>query len=49
MMSSFPSVSHGLILIAPNGKKVPPFVNVNVLVTTVALTLSLRSSFRSLL
>lgn len=30
----FPTVSHGSILIAQNGEKVPPFVNVNMLMIT---------------
>ena len=48
VMSSLPAVSHGSILIAPNGEKSPPFEDVNVLVTPLALILSLRSGFRSL-
>lgn len=47
-MPFFPTVSHGSILIAQNGEKVPPFENVNVLMITLVLTLSLRSRFRSL-
>lgn len=47
-MSSLLTVSHGSILIAPNGEKVPPFEDVNLLVAPLALTLSLRSSSRSL-
>lgn len=32
-MSSLPAVSHGSILIPSNGEKLPPFEDVNVLVT----------------
>lgn len=32
-MSSLPAVSHGSILIPSNGGKLPPFEDVNVLVT----------------
>lgn len=47
-MSSFPTLSYGSNLLGHSGEKVPPFENVTVLVTTLALTLSLRSKFRSL-